>query len=98
MVHGGAQTTDVRIDDRVKTVLTGPAQLHDPLRIQVSDAEGTVTGGTLVNGNEMEDFIHPTCNLRFAVRFDMCGKPSPVDAGIVIEPAHARIEKANHIL
>src|ERR1022692_4255842 len=95
---GAALTTDVCVHDRVKTVLAGLAQLRDPLGIQVSDAQGTVASGTLVDGDEMEDFFHPTCNLRLAVGFDMCGKPSPLDAGIVIEPAHAWIEQANHVL
>src|ERR1017187_8470944 len=98
MVHGGAETADVGVQDRIKTVLACPAQLRDPPGIEVSNVQGTVAGGTLVDGDEMEDFFHPTCNLRVAVGFDMRRKSSPLEGGIVIKPAHARIEQANHVL
>src|ERR1700691_5761717 len=96
MAHRGSQTADVGVYDRVKTVLAGPAQLRDPLRIEVLDVQGTIAVGTLVDGDKMKDPLHPTRDVRVAVGFDMRGESVPLHPRLVNQPAYRRSREGHY--
>jgi hypothetical protein len=66
--------------------------------VEVFDAERVVAFGTLVDGNQVQRLLQPAEHDGVAVRFDVRGEDAAVAVEIVIEAAHAGVEKADHVL
>ena len=75
--------------------LAGPG---NPLRLQIFDAERIVAFGPRLDGNQVQNTAQPGRDLRAVARFNVRGENAAVVMEVVVQPVHAGINQANHVL